>query len=115
MPDPKRQWTLRDYLLIALSGFPFGLVAARFFGLASGLPTTLAAAMIIYAVSWRWELRDRSWFWVAIAGIAAVHMVLISSVHWTTHWIPAFVSTPFCYLDFLLILKIFNWGENRFN
>jgi hypothetical protein len=115
MPEPRRRWTLRDHFLIALSGFPFGVVAAHFLGLASGLPTTLAVMMIVYAVLWRWDLSDRSWFWMVIGVIAALHIVLITSVHWTTQWIPAAVSTPFCYLDFVLILRIFNWGENRFD
>jgi hypothetical protein len=115
MPNPKRPRTLRDHFVVALSGFPFGLVAAHFLGLASGLPTTLATAMIVYAVWWRWDLSDRRWFWMIIAGLAAMHIVLISTVHWTTQWIPAFISTPFCYLDFLLMLRIFNWGENQFD
>jgi hypothetical protein len=111
MPDSGRRWRFRDTCLLSVAVFLLGLLAEHFVGRGSGLPTSLSAAMIVVSIWWRWDLSDRRWFWVVVGVIAALHLVLILSVPWTTHWIPAAISTPFCLLDVLLILKIFTLGE----
>lgn len=109
--DSGRRWSLMYTCIIAVAVFPLGLLAENFVGPGSGLPTSLCAAMIVAAIWWRWDLSDRPWFWGTVAIITALHLPLIMFVHWTTHWIPAAVSTPFCLVDGLLILKIFSLGE----
>jgi hypothetical protein len=115
MPEPGRKWTLRDTAVLSIAVFPLGLLAEHFTGRGSGLPTSLCAGIIFIAVWWRWDLSDRLWFWATVAAIVALHAVLIFSVHWTTRWIPAAISMPFCMVDVLLILKIFSFGEKFFD
>jgi hypothetical protein len=111
MLEPRQKWSLRDIFVVAITVFPLGLLAEHFVGRGSGPPTTLCAMVIVLAVWWRWDLSDRLWFWATVAAIAALHLVLVLSFHWTSRWIPAAISMPFCMVDALLILKIFNLGE----
>jgi hypothetical protein len=111
MPEPRQKLTLREIVVVAISVFPLGLLAEHFVGRGSGPPTTLCPAVVVLTVCWRWDLSDRLWFWGTVVAIVALHLVLILSFHWTTGWIPAAISTPFCMVDALLILKVFNLGE----
>jgi hypothetical protein len=70
--------------------------------------------MIVVAVWRRWDLSDRLQFWRTVIAITLLDMPLILFVHWTTRWIPAAVSMPFCLLDVLLILWLFSLGEKFF-
>ncbi|MGB8540328.1 MAG: hypothetical protein WCD49_01710 [Candidatus Acidiferrales bacterium] len=97
--------------MLSIAVFLLGLFAEHFIGRGSGLPTSLSAGMIAVAVWWRWDLSNRLWFWAAVVAIAALHVPLLLFVHWTTRWIPAAISMPFCMVDALLILKIFDLGE----
>jgi len=102
---------LRYTFILAIAVFPLGLLAEHFVRPGSGLPASLCAAVIVAAIWWRWDLRDRPWFWGTVIAIVALHIPLILFVHWTTRWIPAAISNPFCIVDGLLILGIFNLGE----
>jgi hypothetical protein len=111
MPEPRQKWKLREIVVVAIMIFPLGLLAEHFIGRGSGPPTTIGAMVIVLSVCWRWDLSDRPWFWATVLAIVALHLVLLLSVHWTTRWIPAAISTPFAMVDALLILKVFSLGE----
>jgi hypothetical protein len=115
MPEPKRKWAIWEIFASAIAVFPLGLLAEHFAGRGSGLPTSLCALVIFIAVRWRWDLSNRPWFWATVVAVVALHVVVILSFHWTTRWIPAAISMPFCMVDALLILKIFSFGEKFFN
>jgi hypothetical protein len=108
-----RFWTQMEVTVLfhGLGWGGLGLLAEHYVGPGSGLPTSLSAGMIALSIWWRWDLSDRPWFWLVAGVIAVLHLILIISIPWTTHWIPAVVSTPICIVDGLLILKIFNLGE----
>jgi hypothetical protein len=111
MPAPAQGWSKRNIIFVAIAAFPLGLLAEHFAGSGSGLPTSLAALVVTPSVWWRWDLSNKLWFWAAVVAIIALHMMLILHVHWTTRWIPAVISAPFCILDGLLILQVFELGE----
>jgi len=114
MPESERKWTHWYTFVLVIAVFPL-LLLAEHFRSGSGRPATLSAGMVVVAVWWRWDLRDRLWFWATVIVIVALHILLVWSVHWTRGWIPAVVATPFCVVDVLLMLRIFNEGEKLFD
>lgn len=115
MPDAKRNWELREIFGIAVLVFIPSVLLDQYVRPGIGLPAGLAALMILIAVLWRWDLSEQPWFWRIVAAIVTVHLPLIRFIPWTTKWIPAAISTPFCFVDILLILRIFGLGERFFN
>lgn len=69
-------------------------------------PTLYSVGMIGVAIALKWQLRRHAWFWIAMAIIAAIHAVLIASVHWTTNWVPAILIIPVGLADLFIILTI---------
>ena len=63
-------------------------------------------AVLAFTIAVKWKLRQRVWFWITMTVIAALHVLLISSVPWTTEWVPALVITPIIIVDFYGILWI---------
>jgi hypothetical protein len=117
MAVPEREWTQWTHwhtFILVISAFPL-LVLAEHFRPGSGRPATFFFGMIVLAVWWRWELRNRLWFWATVVAVVALHMPLILLVHWTRGWTPAVVAMPFCWVDLLLILRILNLGERLFD
>lgn len=70
------------------------------------LPTFCSIAVLGFAIAVKWKLRRCVWFWITMAVIAALHVLLISSVPWTTKWVPALVIAPILAVDFYAILWI---------
>jgi hypothetical protein len=70
------------------------------------LPALCSIGMLVFAIVVKWKLRRHVWFWITIAIILALHILLIWSVAWTTRWIPAVVIIPFTALDLFAILAI---------
>ena len=67
-----------------------------------------AAAAIGAVIKVNWELRGRVWFWVTMAIIAGLHVLLIPYVPWHKGWVPARVTFGFCIVDVAIILGILN-------
>ena len=47
------------------------------------------------------------WFWTTVGVIAALHVLLILCVPWTSKWIPAVVVIPIGIADLYAMLAIF--------
>ena len=71
-----------------------------------GLPTLVSIAILAFAIRVKWGLRRRVWFWVTMTVIAALHVLLILSVRWTTKWVPAVVSAGIGIADFYVMFAI---------
>lgn len=54
----------------------------------------------------RWKLRQHVWFWIAMTIIAALHVLLIWYVPWTTKWVPAIAIGAIDSVDFCILLWI---------
>jgi len=69
-----------------------------------GRAAWMCALVFVVVVKIRWELRTHSWFWLTLAGLAALHVPLILLIPWTASWIPAFGIWPVAVLDCAIIL-----------
>jgi hypothetical protein len=69
-------------------------------------PSILAAGAISFTVVVKWNLNKRTWFWLTMALIVALHVLVILSVPWTTKWVPAVVIAGFCTVDLVVMLAI---------
>jgi hypothetical protein len=69
-------------------------------------PTLYSMGAVVLAIAVRWKLRRHVWFWVTMAIIAALHILVILFVPWTTQWVPAIVVTPIVVADLYAMLAI---------
>lgn len=53
------------------------------------LPAFNSIAVLGFAIAVKWTLRRQSWFWVTITFLAALQVLLVLFVPWTTKWVPA--------------------------
>lgn len=67
-------------------------------------PSIMSASMVALAIALRWKLRRHVWFWVTMTFLAALHLLLILFVPWTTRWIPAVVIAPIGIADLYVML-----------
>jgi hypothetical protein len=72
------------------------------------IPAIAGTGTIGAVIKVNWELRGRVWFWVTMAIITALHVLLILYVPWHEGWVPAPVTLGFCLVDLLIILGILN-------
>ena len=76
------------------------------------LPTAFSIAMLAIATGLRWRLKQHAWFWITLAAIGTIHVVVILSVPWTTKRTPAVVLTGAGFLDLYAIFVILAVVEN---
>lgn len=69
-------------------------------------PTMVSVAMVGLAITMRWKLRKRAWFWITMTILAALHLPLILFVPWTTRWIPAILIAPIGIADLYAMLWV---------
>src|SRR5215470_17649301 len=69
-------------------------------------PTLYAIAMLGVAIAIKWQLRRHVWFWITMAVIVTLHVLLILFVPWPTKWIPAVVIIPIGIVDLYAMLAI---------
>lgn len=89
-------------LIVALLTIPVAILVDH---LAPGRGTAAGAslALMIGAVRVFWYLRRHAWFWMAIALLAIIHVVLIVVVPWTNKSFPAPELWPVGIADFAAI------------
>ena len=64
----------------------------------------MSASIVALAIALRWKLRRHLWFWVTMTFLAALHLLLILFVPWTTRWIPTVVIAPIGIADLYVML-----------
>jgi hypothetical protein len=96
-------------LCVIIGALPISFAFYHFGRFDLALPTECFIGMLGIAIAMRWKLRRHVWFWITMAVIAALHVPLILFIHWTTKWVPAFVTTPFAVADLFVILLILSW------
>ena len=47
-----------------------------------GLTVFVVLGMAIFAIKLHWDLRKHIWFWATIAIVLALHVPLVSMIHW---------------------------------
>jgi hypothetical protein len=68
------------------------------------LPILGSAATLGLVVVLKWRLRRRTWFWIVLGDVAALHVPLIMSIPWTTNWVPWVLTAGIASVDFCVIL-----------
>ena len=69
-------------------------------------PVMYNIAMLWIATAIKWKLRRHMWFWGTMTILAALHVLLVLLVPWTTKWIPALVVIPIAIADLYVMLCV---------
>jgi hypothetical protein len=70
------------------------------------LPTLDGIVVFGLVIAVKWTLRRRVWFWITMTGIAALHILLILYVPWTTKWVPAAAIAGIVTIDVCVVFVI---------
>ena len=76
-----------------------------------GTAAGASLALMIGAVRAFWNLRRHAWFWMTIASLGAIHVVLILLVPWTNKSFPAPELWPVAIADFAAICGLIKLVE----
>jgi hypothetical protein len=89
--------------MAALLSLPVAIVVSRFVDHGRGRAAGLSLALMIGGIRAFWYLRKLAWFWMAIAALTIIHVVLIIFVPWTNRSFPAPALWPVGIADFAAI------------
>jgi hypothetical protein len=88
------------FVLFASHGHP-GMGRAAFIG----------AGVIVVAIRATWHLRRYVWFWITVAAIIAVHIVVVLRFPWSETSYPGFTLLLPAALDFAIVYGCFKLME----
>ncbi len=97
--------------IIVLCMLPVFALFTHFGGENLALPATTYLAMIALAIALHWKLRTSVWFWIVVALLLAVHVVLLVKVPWPHFTANRITLLPFGVADLLIILGIIKFVE----
>jgi O-antigen ligase len=87
-------------LLVALLTIPVAIVVSHFVDPGRGRAAGASVGLMIIAIRAFWYQRRQAWFWVTVAALAVIHVVLIVLVPWTNRRFPAPELWPVGIADF---------------
>ena len=90
-------------LLVGVISLPMAMVVCHFFDPGRGRAAGIALAMMIGGIWAFWHQRRHAWFWMAVAALTIIHVVLIVAVPWTNKSFPAPALWPVGIADFAAI------------
>lgn len=96
----------RALLILFVVALPLPWVFDRFGRLNLFLPTFNGVFVLVLVVVVKRTLMRHAWFWATMAVLAALHVVLILLVPWTTKWVPALTIAGIASVDFIVMLTI---------
>jgi uncharacterized membrane protein len=70
------------------------------------LPVLDGIALLVFIIAVKWKLRRCVWFWITITAIAALHVLGILYVPWTTKWLPAAAIAGILCIDMCAVFVI---------
>jgi len=70
------------------------------------LPALNSVAVMGFVIVLKRQLWSQLWFWITVAVIAAVHVLFVLFVPWTSKWIPALAIAAFDSADLCVIILI---------
>jgi hypothetical protein len=103
------------FIAILLS-LPVAIVVSHFVDPGRGRAAGVSLALMIGAVRAFWYLRRHAWFWMSVATLTIIHVVLIVVVPWTNKSFPAPALWPVGIADFAAIcglIKLIEKGMSR--
>lgn len=89
--------------LAALLSIPIAIVVSDSVDLGRGRAAGVSLALMILAIRLVWCLTRQAWFWVTVAALTVIHVVLIVLVPWTNRSFPAPELWPVGIADFAAI------------
>lgn len=98
-------------LCIIICTLPIYWLFDHFGRLNLALPTLICIGMLGLALTVKWKLRRRLWFWITMAVFAALHVLLIFSVPWTIKWVPALAIAAIGSADLIAMVAILSVVE----
>ena len=93
-------------LCVGLGAFLLFFLFDHFGKFAFARPTLYAVSVIVITIAMRWKLKEQAWFWITMASLSALHILLILLVPWTSKWIPALVVIPIGIADSYAMLWV---------
>ena len=81
----KKKWDLSNLTTLAIiAGVMLFLIPFYYFDrMDLARPSLGSAAVIGCAIFTYWKVRSRRWFWIAIAGVTALHVYAVLHVEWS--------------------------------
>lgn len=96
--------TAKKWGFIALLlSLPVVIFVSHFVDPGRGRAAGVSLALMILAIRAFWYLRQRAWFWLTIAALMIIHVILIVVIPWTNKSIPAPALWPIGIVDFAAI------------
>jgi hypothetical protein len=97
--------------IIGICILPVFALFIHFGGEDLALPACTYLGMIALAIALSWNLRTHVWFWIIIALILALHVILLLKVPWPHFTINRITLLPFGVADLVVILGIIKFVE----
>jgi len=110
---PVRYLTSKAAYKAALMASPIFLIFACFGKWEAGLGPTICATLVLAIVRSHWDLRRSPWFWVSVAGVAALQTPFILMVPWSDRRFTGFSLLPVGIVDYGIMLGCFRLVEKR--
>jgi hypothetical protein len=96
-PNTVKVWPVIAFLI----SLPVAEFAEHYYGPGRGRTAGVALGLMILAGRAFWYLRRRVWFWLTVAALLLIHVVLVVGVSWTNESFPAPAIWPVGIIDFV--------------
>ena len=93
------KWGFIAFLL----SLPVAIAVSHFVDPGRGRAAGVALGLMVFSIRVFWYLRKRPWFWMALAALTVIHVVLIVMVPWSNKSFPAPALWPIGIADFAAI------------
>src|SRR5215472_13237649 len=94
------------YLPLIVAAFLVSWMFDHFGKLGEALPAINVIGMLGFVLVLKRKLMGRAWFWITMIAVAALHVLLVLFIPWTTKWVPALAIAVIDSLDVLAILAL---------
>jgi hypothetical protein len=93
-------------VIIAVCILPMPILLSHFGRPDMATPSFIYLGILVLAVGFGWDLRTRVWFWITIAVVLALHVVLLLKVPWPHFTENRITLLPFGVADLLVDIGI---------
>jgi hypothetical protein len=101
-----RRWGIAGFIVIGLAVLA-GILVGIPFGENRGWIAGGSVGALGVVIRFSWPLRKKGWFWVAMSGLTAVHIVAIAKLNWSwTHSWNGHSFSGFMLLDIVVMIGI---------
>jgi hypothetical protein len=107
-PNPfTRKWLLVVILCMVPLFFLFAFLGDP----GRGRAVAICLGVTMTALRACWNLKRYPWFWMVLAVIVALHVLLVLSVHWNDKSYPGYTLLPFAVLNYGVVYGCFKLIE----